>query len=338
VKLPTVLADVARELRTVSFDGTGWDAILEALQQGFGAAVACRYLPQWVDGRWSCEPMDLAVTPGVNPDTFRRKALPVLADTLDTEAFFDPLLPDARQRDRALLLNEIAPIAGRSAEAMHDYRVALGVANWDQLRVLVCDGARLLSWVGLFAEGQFNEAERAWLQHLVPALRARLGFEQLARHAEHSKASLEVVLEAIPMACILVHASGRVIEANAAARELRGVDADLFARASTLAKEPDARFEIHPVEVRGVTTGYLATLKHTIHARRSQLARRARDWTLTSRQLDVLECIVAGYANKDIASALKIALGTVELHVSAILAKARVESRSALIAAYWHCP
>jgi DNA-binding NarL/FixJ family response regulator len=62
------------------------------------------------------------------------------------------------------------------------------------------------------------------------------------------------------------------------------------------------------------------------------VARAANDWKLTPRQTEVLGCILAGDANKTIAERLGCALGTVEVHVSALLTKACVESRTALVA------
>ena len=58
-------------------------------------------------------------------------------------------------------------------------------------------------------------------------------------------------------------------------------------------------------------------------------------WKLTPRQADVLELVVAGKANKEIANALDCADNTVELHVTRLLRKANVTSRGQLIAAFW---
>lgn len=50
---------------------------------------------------------------------------------------------------------------------------------------------------------------------------------------------------------------------------------------------------------------------------------------LTARELDVLEHLAHGSANKQIATELGISPGTVRIHVSNILAKLRVENRTA---------
>jgi DNA-binding NarL/FixJ family response regulator len=54
-------------------------------------------------------------------------------------------------------------------------------------------------------------------------------------------------------------------------------------------------------------------------------------WGLTRREREVLDVILRGGSNPDIAAALGCARKTVEHHVSAILKKAGVESRAALM-------
>ena len=58
----------------------------------------------------------------------------------------------------------------------------------------------------------------------------------------------------------------------------------------------------------------------------------ATRWTLTPRQLAVLELVVTGMANATIAAMLGIADRTVESHVTAIFDRAGVDSRAALVA------
>jgi DNA-binding CsgD family transcriptional regulator len=65
----------------------------------------------------------------------------------------------------------------------------------------------------------------------------------------------------------------------------------------------------------------------------SRVSHFARTWGLTARQTEVLERLSRGSSNKEIAASLDCAVRTVEIHVSEILRKAKVESRSALLAA-----
>ncbi len=60
-----------------------------------------------------------------------------------------------------------------------------------------------------------------------------------------------------------------------------------------------------------------------------------RRWGLTPRQAAVLALVAQGGSNRGVAEALGCSEKTVELHVSALLAKTRCESRSQLVAAFW---
>lgn len=59
-------------------------------------------------------------------------------------------------------------------------------------------------------------------------------------------------------------------------------------------------------------------------------------WALTPRQREVLSLVVKGHANKEVASALGCSLRTVELHVSALLEKTAADSRTELLARFFH--
>jgi DNA-binding NarL/FixJ family response regulator len=63
------------------------------------------------------------------------------------------------------------------------------------------------------------------------------------------------------------------------------------------------------------------------------LAQRASNPTLTRREIQVVELVAQGMRNKEIAAALGIAEDTVQVHVRNILAKLRVQDRSAAITA-----
>ncbi|MSP60111.1 MAG: response regulator transcription factor [Myxococcales bacterium] len=61
----------------------------------------------------------------------------------------------------------------------------------------------------------------------------------------------------------------------------------------------------------------------------------ATRWRLTRRQIAVLDLVVRGFANQAIAQALGCAENTVEAHVTALLAKAAVQNRAALVARFY---
>jgi DNA-binding CsgD family transcriptional regulator len=58
-------------------------------------------------------------------------------------------------------------------------------------------------------------------------------------------------------------------------------------------------------------------------------------WDLTPRQLDVLQYLARGEANKEIAQKLSCAENTVELHVTHLLRKSGASSRAQVIARFW---
>jgi len=66
-----------------------------------------------------------------------------------------------------------------------------------------------------------------------------------------------------------------------------------------------------------------------------RLERATAAWRLTPRQTEVLAHVVAGLANKEIASELSCADNTIELHVTRLLRKAGVTTRTQLIARFW---
>jgi len=67
----------------------------------------------------------------------------------------------------------------------------------------------------------------------------------------------------------------------------------------------------------------------------SRLEQAARRWQLTPRQTAVLQHVVEGASNKEVAATLGCAENTVELHVTQLLRRANVTSRTRLIAEFW---
>ncbi len=58
-------------------------------------------------------------------------------------------------------------------------------------------------------------------------------------------------------------------------------------------------------------------------------------WKLTRRKAAVLLLAAQGAANKEIGSTLGLAESTVEMHLTALFKVAEVQSRAALVAAFW---
>ena len=68
---------------------------------------------------------------------------------------------------------------------------------------------------------------------------------------------------------------------------------------------------------------------------RIELACATERWGLTTREAEVLELLAEGEGNKCIARRLGVAPRTVEVHVGAILRKAKADSRARLVALFW---
>jgi len=71
-------------------------------------------------------------------------------------------------------------------------------------------------------------------------------------------------------------------------------------------------------------------------AEEDQRRRRAASaWKLTPRESEVFDLLLRGHTNKEIASALRCAESTVELHVTRVLRKSGASSRTALASQFW---
>lgn len=68
---------------------------------------------------------------------------------------------------------------------------------------------------------------------------------------------------------------------------------------------------------------------------RARVERAQRAWRLSPRQAVVLELLVAGKSNKEVAAALGCAVRTVELHVTGLLEASRCDSRGELVARFY---
>jgi DNA-binding NarL/FixJ family response regulator len=88
--------------------------------------------------------------------------------------------------------------------------------------------------------------------------------------------------------------------------------------------------------LKGMTTEELVTTIRTVHAGRShipaaiaeRLAERMGTEDLTPRESQVLEQIVSGKSNKEIATELAISEATVKTHINTLLSKLGVEDRT----------
>ncbi|MET0401854.1 MAG: helix-turn-helix transcriptional regulator [Cystobacter sp.] len=212
----------------------------------------------------------------------------------------------------------------------------MGIANDYLLRVLVCDGPALLSWVGALRSEPFNVGERRVLQALVPALRERLKLEGHWEQAALNAHAVPVLLENLVSPALLVSASGRILQANALAREWLARDASGLREplGAALRGTHVPWVRLSRISAPGWPTYYLAVITRPGQpAVKSELARRR--WNLTQREAELLVHLAAGASNKTLAASLDCAVRTIEQHITHLLAKVGAENRATMIARFW---
>lgn len=157
--------------------------------------------------------------------------------------------------------------------------------------------------------------------------------EELARIAP---AALDAALAALAAPAFVVRSPGTVLRANARGAALLAAEP---ARVLAALRDGTARGPLAPVryDIQGAThfVAVLPDIEDQAARRAPALAAR---WGLTPRQTGVLALVAEGDTNRSIAHRLGCSEKTIELHVSALLAKTRCVSRSQLVAAFWTDP
>ncbi|MFL5416719.1 MAG: response regulator transcription factor, partial [Myxococcales bacterium] len=204
-----------------------------------------------------------------------------------------------------------------------------------EMRALVCDGETFLAWVGALQDHPFSAEQRAAFGAVLQDLRRRLAFDLLLEQAPVTVAALDTMSEVMGAVAFVFDEDGYIHHANAAGRCWAAQNRD--ALSALLAERPrggaDASFSVTRMATPGRPL-YLAIGRRP-SALPARAAASARRWQLTPRQTQVLTLLAGGKANKEIAAELSCALHTVEVHVAALLDKARCSSRSELTARLW---
>ena len=247
---------------------------------------------------------------------------------------FNSIRPESEQRDVVLIDTEVDALTGGvSTLARAALYPRLGLATTDCcMRVVVCEGSSALGNVSLVQPAAFDAHQRALFQRLVPSFRKRLAFERMVSQSELADASMVVALDAIPAAAWLVGPTGAIQYANTAGRAR--LDADRAATYGALLAATRAPHEATQFKVAALRSG--GGLAHIVvenaaRAAATELGFATKRLGLTPAQGRVFEQVLAGASNGSIAAQLGIAERTVEAHVTAILVKAQVPSRAALI-------
>jgi DNA-binding CsgD family transcriptional regulator len=153
-----------------------------------------------------------------------------------------------------------------------------------------------------------------------------------AELARIAGAALDAALAAIPGAAFVVRAPGAVVHANPRGAALLVADREPVAAAlRTGAASGPRGARRFPVDAEHV----LVVLPDMSGDARTRVPAVARRWGLTPRQAAVLAVVAEGATNRTVAERLVCSEKTVELHVSALLAKAGCGGRAELVARFW---
>jgi DNA-binding CsgD family transcriptional regulator/PAS domain-containing protein len=249
-------------------------------------------------------------------------------------AAYDPDNVHPRQRNRALRKKELLVLNGNREPAVsRTFLARFGLDESDLLRVLICDGPVLLSWMGGFRAAGFSRDHVRLLEQIVPAVRDRLTLERKLVEAHDRAVDIAGALEQVPSAAFVLAGNGLVLHANAAGRAL--LDRDRAAIEPLLAA--GARGSAPGVQVARLddrSALLLAIVPHFADPSPLVALARAR-WHLTPRQAQVLHLVAQGKTNRAVATILECAESTVELHVTALLDKSQCEGRAHLVARLW---
>lgn len=287
----------------------------------------------WQFDRWSLHDMPSAPIKAGMLRLFERRGIPVL--------FYDVARPAASQRNRLIeataLIDATYPGGWRAAPLNTEVLAPLGLGHQRQHRVLMCEGAALLAWFGAFHGSALTDVQQRLLYAVAARLRRRLRTERLLENTPRRLALLDAALDQIGSAAFVLAGGGAILATNAAARRMlathnREVRAALQ---DALAGRPnELAFGLTEIRDRGIPAHWLAIAHPTREARIAEGVDAAvRCWQLTRRQAQVVALVVRGLSNAAIAAELSLSIRATELHVTALLDRAGVDNRAALVAA-----
>ena len=285
---------------------------------------------------------------------------PILADYVTTALVrfgaYDPLCPEIAQRNRVCGAAEMARLAEASPSFVKRVYEPMGVHRHSHMRVLVCDGPFLLTWLGAWRSETLGLPEERTLARIATAMRERLRVDRILNHACSLEATA-LALEAIVAPAFWVRSSGAIEFANAAGRMLfdrdrQGVIRALKTAIETSTAKSSNGTSVFPLASAGVPVGALVVMQDagasvraglsstndrgdTGRALEARLDEARTRWGLTPRHVSIVRLLAGGNANKDIATKLGLSPGTVEVYLTEIFRRTKVESRLQLVARLW---
>jgi DNA-binding CsgD family transcriptional regulator/PAS domain-containing protein len=360
----TLLADLRGSIYTLQPGAAVLPLLMGALREGLGAERMVAYgvdvAPEQYQASF-CHGSGFPQPDGELLETLNG----FLQQQPNPWGYYDPARPPEAQRNRALHFRPMeqaqaeAPLYGDAREeawgrlgiapeeqtrvrervgagTLTLYR-RLGMEQMFQLRALVCEHQALLAWVGALRSEPFTSREQQLLQELMPSLERRLTLELKLREAGLLGSALEAALEALGQPAYITTATGRVVHANRVGQSRTSRSTQYVAETVRRHVRGDTPVDatITALRVPGLATHYLVVNRNANAQTSARVRMLAERWGLTARESEVLEHITQGASNKAIAARLGCAERTVEVHVTHVLSKAQVESRSALIAKFF---
>ena len=311
-------------------------AFVEQLGEALGARNAAIFSPKVDDGRWDLEFAHWSGRAAAERAAAHRRLLRATSSDDVGFAAYDPLAVEVQQRNRALTVADLIALSPGARIPHARVQAAIGAHAEDQLRVLICRGPRLLAWVGAVRPEPFTQLDRQLLQSIVPALQARLDHIEVENRLCDA-ALLDFVLETWPEPALLVSGNYRIEHTNRRAAALLdnpangGILGDLRAALRDGTRVPG--IQVSELVRQGMPTYRLVRLTNGSHRHNASIARAAHTWCLGPRSARVLEYLVQGLSNKEIAQALGCSEVTVERHLTGMYRKAGTDSRVGLIVA-----
>jgi len=261
-----------------------------------------------------------------------------LASSATTAFNYEPLRPAREHRNRVHCLDEIHRHGPETTCVVEDTWPKFGIGGRDQIRALVCQGPVLLAFVGGLRAERFQARERAAFSAVVAPLRRALVLRRALLDSGVARAGLERALEALDAPAFIARPAGQVVHANPLGETLLN-----GSRSSVRAAIQDAiagrSAGSHCAQLGGLTDPelFLVVLRGRANEIEARLRVAQQRWGVTGREGDVLRSVVVGDANKEVALKLQLHESSVERHLTALLRKARCDSRSRLIAVFWTC-
>jgi DNA-binding CsgD family transcriptional regulator len=198
-------------------------------------------------------------------------------------------------------------------------------------------------------EAPFRELERERLEWL--SAHALTALWRLTSRGPLSANEVLLALKAIPLSCAVFNAAGALVWLSASAASELGLRR-VGTHIAEVVEHNRALLEWQAAAHGALASGGVDSRAGALSLRRLETSsgplllvisasprveppgagNLPRLWQLTTRESEVLAELVAGRSNKEIAARLAVSARTVDVHVSAVLRKARCSSRAELIA------